>query len=256
VIKIIYRNSTEMDGIPPIFYENLFTLILCVKINKGRPLFFREINPCRDKKKTIPECDDYEDELDEDEIAIRKIILFQLNKVSIYLDEIIAKFDSEKSFTLNPNGSNNIIDTLITLEKFGEYVRNLKFSQYNFLNENLIKQQEKKLHDEKDNNFEYDEIYLIKLATERMLYTYANLIINLNDCKTIKEKIILEGLNGFLVVENDELVLFAIYRFMARDDFHALHSQIKIHQEEDVRERRSKTEKKLETLKIIKIKNL
>jgi hypothetical protein len=262
VMKIVYENSNEMDPIPPIFYDNIFTLITCIKLNRGEIYFFRDIRKTRPKKsatrdKKFEGCELYEDELDEYTIKVRSIILFNLDKVAVYLDEIIGKFDAEKVFTLNPSGSNNLIDSMITLEKYAEYVRNVKFSQFNFMNEIRLKQTEEKLLENFPSEQDIDEIHLVKLISERMLLTYANIIKDLNDCKNIHEKIVLEGLNGFLVVDNDEIVLYSIYRFMARDDYHALHAQIKIHEEDDVKERKKdKAEKKLETLKVFKIKNL
>ena len=44
-----------------------------------------------------------------------------------------------------------------------------------------------------------------------MLLRYSHVIKNLNDCKNIKDKIVLEGLNGFLVIENEEVILYSIY---------------------------------------------
>ena len=254
VVKILYRNSTEMEPIPPIFYDNVFILISCVKLNCGKAIFFRELRKNREDRRFMD--GDFESELDGYTLKVRNIILFEIDKVASYLDEIVGKFDTEKYFTLNPSGSNNIIDSMITLEKYAEYVRNIKFSQFNFFNEILSAHIEDNLLITFEAAYVIDEIHLIKLVSERMLYTYANIIKNLNDCKNIHEKIIMEGLNGFLVIENDEIILYQIYRFLARDEFHGLHEGLKFNMEEDVRERRSKNEKKLETLKVFKIKNI
>jgi hypothetical protein len=254
VLKIIYKNASEMEPIPPIFYDNVFIIISCAKLNRGKNIFYRDIRKTRDDRRYND--GEVESELDDYTLKVRNIILFELDKVASYLDEIIGKFDTEKYFTLNPSGSNNIIDSMITLEKYAEYVRNIKFSQFNFFNEILASHIEENLLITFESSYVIDEIHLIKLVSERMLYTYANIIRNLNDCKNIHEKIIMEGLNGFLVVENDEIILYQIYRFLARDDKHSLHDGVKIHLEEDVRERRSKNEKKLETLKVFKIKSL
>lgn len=256
VVKIIYKFSSEMESIPPVFYDNFFALVSCVKLNGGRPIFFRQIKTDREDNR-ISECDEYEDELMEYDLKTREIIIFELDKVSIYLDEVIGKFDSEKQFSLNLSGSNSIMDLLVNLDKYTDYIKNNKFSQFNFLNEILEKQCEENLTQQFDIHEVVEEIHLLKLTTERMLFTYANIVKSLNDCKTIGEKIIMEGLNGFLVIENDEVILYSIYRFMARDDYHALHSKVKFHLEDDVREKRYKgAERKYETLKVFKIKNL
>jgi len=70
--------------------------------------------------------------------------------------------------------------------------------------------------------FNIDEIYLIKLTTEKMLAKFATIIKDLVDCNNIFSKICLEGLNGFLVVENEELILYSIYRYVVRDGAHNL----------------------------------
>jgi hypothetical protein len=66
-------------------------------------------------------------------MIIRNIIIFNLDKAAIYLDEIISKFDEEKVFQINPSGCNNLIDLKITLEKYSENVRNIKFSLFNYI---------------------------------------------------------------------------------------------------------------------------
>lgn len=114
-----------------------------------------------------------------------------------------------------------------------------------------------------ESDFEINEIYIIKLTTERMLFKFVNIIKDLVDSKKIGTKIILEGLNGFLQVENEELVLYSIYRFMTRDSNPNLYQgkyisfsiETKIAGEEDVNENRQ-GDKKLEILKSITVKNL
>ena len=83
---------------------------------------------------------------------------------------------------------------------------------------------------EKSIQNEIDEIIVIKIACERLLLKYAKIIKDLVDCKNIGNKIIIEGLNGFMIIENDEMVLYCIYRFMARDGNHVLFEGIiKLH---------------------------
>jgi len=65
---------------------------------------------------------------------------------------------------------------------------------------------------------ELDEISLIKLNCDRVLLKYVNIVKDLVDCKNIFEKIIMEGLNGYLVIDNDDLVFYSVYRFMARKE--------------------------------------
>ena len=59
-----------------------------------------------------------------------------------------------------------------------------------------------------------------------MLAKFATIIKDLVDCKNIFSKICLEGLNGFLVVENEEIVLYSIYRYVVRDAAHNLNEGI------------------------------
>jgi len=73
---------------------------------------------------------------------------------------------------------------------------------------------------------ELDEISLIKLNCDRILLKYVNIVKDLVDCKNIFEKIIMEGLNGYLVIDNDDLVFYSVYRFMARKNSHLLYQGI------------------------------
>jgi hypothetical protein len=70
-------------------------------------------------------------------------------------------------------------------------------------------------------DFVIDDIFLIKLTTEKMLGKFAIILKDLVDCKDITtNKIAMEGLNGFLIIENEELVLYSIYRYTVRDNNH------------------------------------
>jgi len=70
---------------------------------------------------------------------------------------------------------------------------------------------------------ELDEITLMKISCDRVLLKFVDIVKDLVDCKNIMEKIIMEGLNGYLVIENDDLIFYSVYRFMARDGSHSLY---------------------------------
>lgn len=115
---------------------------------------------------------------------------------------------------------------MVNIEKFSKYLQNESFATFNFISDIQKKNVESILTTPFTKEYEINEIKIIKLTTERMLFKYANIIKDLIDCKNIGSKICLEGLNGFLVVENEELVLYSIYRFMARDGSHNLYMGI------------------------------
>jgi tetratricopeptide (TPR) repeat protein len=252
VICINYRYSDYFENMPPIFFEKLLLLLEAVKLNSGNHIFMKELEPSRRTSANRNSLNNIFNISKQCREEINTII----DEVSNYLDEIIAKFDAEKTFSLNPSSSaSSIVDSLITLERFGKYMKNNEFGIFNHINEMQEKQSDKVISQEIPETHEFDEIQLIKITTERMLLKFANLIKDLVDCKNIHEKIVLEGLNGFLVVENEEIVLFSIYRFMARDSQHAIYEETKINQEDDVREKKSFSEKK-ETLKVFIVKKV
>ena len=72
-------------------------------------------------------------------------------------------------------------------------------------------------------NREIDEITLMKINCDRVLVKFVNIVKDIVDCKNIHDKIIMEGLNGYLVIDNDDLIFYSVYRFMARDGNHALY---------------------------------
>jgi hypothetical protein len=111
----------------------------------------------------------------------------------------------------------------ITLQKFSNYIFNNKFAQFNFITEIVSSNTDSALKESFSIDFEITEIYTIKLISERMLYKYCNVLKDLVDCKNINAKICLDSLNGFLIVENDELILYSIYRFTARDGSHNIY---------------------------------
>ena len=153
-------------------------------------------------------------------IEINRII----SNIEEYLDDIIAKFDYDKILSLNPSSStSSLLDSMITLQKFTEYIQNIKFAQFNYINDIQDNNKESEIMKKLNIDLEVDEIYTIKLITERMLFKFSNVIKDLIDCNDIHTKICLEGLNGFLIVENDELILYVIYRYMARDGNHNLY---------------------------------
>jgi hypothetical protein len=133
------------------------------------------------------------------------------------------KFDLDKVSTLNPNSNSNTTDSSVNLNKFEEYVKNEKFAQFNQLNEIKKNYTDKELNENLiDSNI--DEISLIKISSDLVLFKFANIIKDLVDCnKNIHEKIIMKGLNSFLVIENDFLVLYSVYRFRARNNDHILY---------------------------------
>jgi tetratricopeptide (TPR) repeat protein len=202
IINIIYKNSESFDMIPKCFFERIFNIIELIHLNNNNGKLKRNRKNNND------------DELIKKEEAL-------LNKLSEYFDEIIAIYDEDKVLSLNVEGG-TIVDNMITLEKFSYYIQNPSFCEFNFIRD-IKNKTEENLANAFPDDFEINEIYIVKLITERMLYKYATIITDLVDCKTITDNICLEGLNGFLLVENDELVLYSIYRFQVRDGTHTIH---------------------------------
>jgi hypothetical protein len=116
----------------------------------------------------------------------------------------------------------SIVVSGVTLQKFSSYVYNNKFAQYNFITEIINNNSDSALKENLPNDFEINELYALKLISERILFKYANILKDLVDCKNITSKVCLDSLNGFLIVENDELILYSIYRFTARDTDHII----------------------------------
>ncbi len=111
-------------------------------------------------------------------------------------------------------------DNVVSLDKYQTYLKNTKFAEFNFMNDIQNRMVETKLNEEL-RPVDIDEILLIKLNCERVLLKFVNIVKDLVDCKHIHEKIIMEGLNGFLHIENDDLYLYSVHRFMARNGNHA-----------------------------------
>lgn len=139
----------------------------------------------------------------------------------MYLDDIIARKDEEKNISLNKaEGGGSFSDLIVNLEKFESFVKNSQFSKYNYVKDILEKNTESNMKENYSSDFVVDEIYLIKLTTEKMLGKFATILKDLVDCKDILHKIAMEGLNGFMIIENEELVLYSIYRYTVRDKNH------------------------------------
>jgi hypothetical protein len=230
IINVIYKHSESFEIIPRAFFEKIFYMIEIVNLNNNEYIFTKSNN-------------NYEPDRADQLLSI----------IIEYFDEIIANYDEEKNLSLTLH-SGSLVDNLITLGTFSEYVHNSEFAEFNFIKD-LKKKTDGSLCNPYDMNFEINELYIIKFVTERMLFKFANIISDLVDCKNINERIVMEGLNGFLLIDNDELVLFSIYRYMVRDGAHNIYPEVKISQEEDIKEKGT-SEKKLETLKVISIKNL
>ncbi len=145
--------------------------------------------------------------------------------ISDYLDQLIATYDLEKNFTFNPSsGSSSLVDSLITIDRYKFYIRNKYFSIFNYIADVQERFQEKSYKvSYTQTSYKVDEIHSFKLCCDRILLKYANIIKDLVDAKHIDEKIILEGLNGFLIIENDDFLLYSVYRFIARDGSHFLY---------------------------------
>lgn len=115
------------------------------------------------------------------------------------------------------------MDSIVTLDKYKFYIKNKYFSTFNFITDIQERFNEKYTKESyTEIKFEVDEITSIKLCCDRVLLKYSNIIKDLVDCKHLEEKIILEGLNGFLIIENDDIILYSVYRFLARDGTHLL----------------------------------
>jgi hypothetical protein len=155
----------------------------------------------------------------------RAYIKERIDVIADYLDQLIANYDMDKTFTLNPSvGNNTLMDSLITLDRYKYYVRNRYFSTFNYIVDIQERYQEKPTKvSYTESNFIINEIQSIKLCCDRVLLKYANIIKDLVDCKHIDEKIVMEGLNGFLIIENDDILLYSVYRFLARDGSHFLY---------------------------------
>ena len=115
---------------------------------------------------------------------------------------------------------------ILNLEKFEYFVKNVHFCKFNYVSDILNKNSELNMRTNFSSDFILDDIYLIKLTTEKMLGKFAIILKDLVDCKDITSKIAMEGLNGFLIIENEELVLYTIYRYTVRDNNHNINEGI------------------------------
>lgn len=233
IMTIIYNNSESFDMIPKCFYEKIFYMIDLIHLNQNDYMYNK--NRFYDSQ---------------NETAVKEETLY--NKLYDYFDEIIAIYDEEKVFSLNVEGG-TIVDNMITLEKFTHFVQREDFCEFNFIK--IIKSKDdESLMQPFEQEFEINEIFMTKLITERMLFKFSNLITDLVECKNITTQICMEGLTGFLVIDNDELILYCIYRYMVRDGSHIVHPEVQINLEEDPEYNRADC--KHETLRIISVKNL
>ncbi len=112
----------------------------------------------------------------------------------------------------------------MNLDKYQSFFKNPDFAEFNFMNSIQKRYCEDSMQEDlTDETKQLDEMNLIKINCDRVLLKFVNIIKDLVDCKHIPEKIIMEGLNGYLVIENDDLVFYSVYRFMARDGSHSLY---------------------------------
>ena len=178
----------------------------------------------------------------------------RLDRIADYIDEIIGKYDFEKSFSLNPSTGSSMMDSVVSLDRFRSFVRNKNFCTFNHLSsiqERCNDTNMKKFYNL--NSFIINEIYTFKLACDRVLQKFGNIMKDLVDCKHVEEKIIFEGLTGYLLIENDELILYCVYRYLARDGSHILFSEVKMSTNQNNKEG-AEEGKKLECLKVIQVK--
>jgi hypothetical protein len=138
---------------------------------------------------------------------------------------LIANFDNDKIFNLNPTGNQaSLVDSLITLDRYRYFIKNKMFCTFNFITDIIGRYNSENSENELEKKELYfNESFVIKMCCDKILEKYAKIIINLVDAKHIEEKIVMEGLNGFLVVENDDILLYSIFRFIARDGSHAIY---------------------------------
>ena len=184
----------------------------------------------------------------------KKIISDRLDKIADYIEEIIGKYDFDKSFSLNPSMGNSMMDNLVSIERYKYYLKNNEFCTFNHLTYISMKYDDKILKSSDQaypNGFIINEIYTLKLALSRILYKFGNIISDLVDCKNIKDKIVMEGLNGYMIIENDELILYLVYRFIAREGNHMLYSEVNLSTNQN---NKDSDGKKNESLKVIKVK--
>jgi tetratricopeptide (TPR) repeat protein len=214
IITIVFHNSDCFDIIPPVFYDKIFLILGLID--------------------------------GETQMLDKSFEIENIDSICDYLDEIIGKFDNDRILSLNPaSNSSSFADTRITLERYSNYIMNQEFVEFNAISSINLRHSETELAKILDE--EITEIFTIKIATDRLLLKYAKIIIDLIDCQDIQDKIVMEGLNGFLVIENDEMVLYSIYRFIARNK-----NNTDIHNEEDFKE----NDNQKETLRIFIVKNV
>jgi len=229
IMIIVYKNSEGFENLHPTFYLQIFRLIQAVKLNGDNPIFYRIVR--QHENDNSVDCDIIYTSFSKADKVRRKQVESLMKDVSEeYLDPIISKFDYEKVITLNPKSGNSgsMSDNVVSLDKYAEYVKNENFAQYNFMNDMQKRMTDSTfLTDELIAN-EINELLLIRLNCEKVLIKFVNIIKDLVDCKHIGEKIVMEGLNGFLQIENDDLVLYSVHRFMARDGQSALYKGILI----------------------------
>jgi len=148
-----------------------------------------------------------------------------------------------------------MMDSIVSLDRYKKYIRNKTFAVFNHLTNTQDRCSEAVLKNGyEQTKFQINEIYTIKLACDRVLQKYGNIMKDLVDCKHVEEKIILEGLNGYMIIENDDLVLYLVYKFIARDGSHILYDDVKLSSNEDNKENVGSHGNKLESFKVIQVK--
>jgi hypothetical protein len=218
ILIIFYKFPEKFGNIPPSFYDKFFYLMEAIRLNYGEVIL--DLNENRDSMSKSGKGD-----LDlKDKNENFDTILSLIENTVIYLDEIIAKYDTEKTLNLSPTGgSSSLADSLVTLDRYYKFLKNPNFGQFNFINELCEKYKEENLNEPFSSDHIVKEIDVIKIATEKMLLKFGVIIKDLVDCRKITDKILMEGLNGFLHIDNDELILYSIHRFSARDSKHFIY---------------------------------
>jgi hypothetical protein len=218
ILIIIYRYPEKFANIPPSFYDKIFYLMEAIRLNYGEVILVLSEN--RDSISKAGK-----EDLDKKEKNQNLETIFTLiENTVIYLDEIIAKYDTEKTLNLSPSGgSSSLADSMVTLDRYYKFLKNPNFGQFNFINEICDKYKEENLNVKYSSDHSIKEIDIIKIAAEKMLLKFGIIIKDLVDCRKITDKIIMEGLNGFLHIDNDELILYSIHRFSARDSKHIIY---------------------------------
>ena len=205
VIKIVHENSETMEQIPFKFYLLLFKIIEAYNYNNDVNIYDRSFKDLTDDR-------------------IEEILHFSCE----YFDMVLSKYDLEKIFNLNTS-SHSFSDSAFSIDKLFVYILNKDFCEYNSVSKVKESNTEEYLNNElKDvlpnrkgklkNIIDVPEFFIIKTFCDRIQYKFANIICDLVDSKNIEEKIVLESLNGFMSIDNNEIILYSTYKFVSRKD--------------------------------------